>query len=60
MIELPNNHFVKSWVYVDGAPDIKFNPDGSIKMTFDDGREEIIETELTKEGMKFANIKEDN
>lgn len=25
MVDLGNEHFVKSWLYVDGAPDIKFD-----------------------------------
>lgn len=44
MIELDNNHFVKSWLYVDNAPEMKFLDDGRIQITSKDGKEQIIET----------------
>ena len=58
MVDLGNGHFVKSWIYVDGAPDMKFNPNGTIPITFPDGRRETVETTKSKKGIKFANIGE--
>lgn len=58
MVDLGNGHFVKSWIYVDGAPDMKFNPNGTITLTFPDGRRETVETTKSKKGIKFANIGE--
>ncbi len=58
MVDLGNGHFVKSWIYVDGAPDMKFNPNGTITLKFPDGRCETVETAKSKKGIKFANIGE--
>ncbi len=59
LVDLGNGHFVRSWIYVDGAPDMKFNADGTITRKFPDGRVETLETEKSKKGIKFANIRED-
>ena len=48
MVEFPNKHFVKSWLYVDGAPDMKFLPDGRIRITPVDKEEYIVESEFYK------------
>lgn len=58
MVDLGNGHFVKSWIYVDGAPDMKFNSNGTITLTFPDGKRETVETTKSKKGIKFANIGE--
>ena len=61
MVSLPNDHYVKSWLYVDGAPDLKFLPDGRIKIMPEDAPSYIVETSFSKLGKKVANIKgEDN
>ena len=59
LVDLGNGHFVRSWIYVDGAPEMKFNADGTITRKFHDGRVEPLETEKSKKGIKFANIRED-
>ena len=59
LVDLGNGHFVRSWIYVDGAPEMKFNADGTITRKFPDGRVETLETEKSKKGIKFANIRED-
>ena len=59
LVDLGNGHFVRSWIYVDGAPDMKFNADGTITRKFPDGRVETLETEKSKKGIRFANIRED-
>lgn len=59
MVELENEHFVKSWIYVDGAPDLKFLPDGRLKITPVDGESYIVNTDYSKKGKKIANIKEE-
>lgn len=59
LVDLGNGHFVRSWIYVDGAPDMKFNSDGTITRKFPDGRVETLETEKSKKGIRFANIRED-
>ncbi|MGP1494230.1 MAG: ABC transporter ATP-binding protein [Streptobacillus sp.] len=59
LVDLGNGHFVRSWIYVDGAPDMKFNANGTITRKFPDGRVETLETEKSKKGIKFANIRED-
>ena len=58
MVEVGNGPFVKSWILVYGAPDMKFNPNGTITLTFPDGRRETVETTKSKKGIKFANIGE--
>lgn len=59
LIELPNNHFVKSWHYVDGAPYIKFLPDGKIKFIPKTGQAYTVETVFSKLNKKMANINEE-
>lgn len=54
MIELENDHFVKSWMYVDGAPDIKFHRDGTIDYKYKDGTITKIKTNFTD-----INVRED-
>ncbi len=49
MIELPNDHFVKSWHYVDGAPEIKYHSNGEITYTFEDGTTTRVKTKYVKE-----------
>lgn len=43
-IKINEHHFVKSWLYVDGAPDIKYLKDGSIKIIPVDGEPYIVNT----------------
>ncbi|AVL43021.1 ABC transporter ATP-binding protein [Streptobacillus moniliformis] len=58
LVDLGDGHYVKSWIYVDGAPDMKFNPDGTIRIKPVDGRAYIVDTTKSKSGLKFANIVE--
>ena len=59
LIELPNEHFVRSWHYVDGAPYMKFLPDGKIKFIPKVGKPYIVETAFSKLGTRVANIQEE-
>lgn len=57
MVSLPNNHYVKSWLYVDGAPDLKFLEDGRIKIMPYDEKEYIVETNYYKKLEKEKKFK---
>lgn len=56
LVDLGDGHYVKSWLYVDGAPKMKFNPDGRIKIKESNGNVYYVDTEKSKSGMQFANI----
>ena len=43
MVEVDEGHFVKSWLYVDNAPEMKFLDNGKIKITRADGKVEMFE-----------------
>lgn len=58
LVDLGDGHFVKSWLYVKGAPDMKFNPDGTLTITPVGSYPYTIKTDKAKQGIKYSNIKE--
>lgn len=53
IIDLGNGHLVKSWLYVDGAPDMRFNADGTMTIREKDGHEYTVETDKSRQGLSF-------
>lgn len=54
IIDLGNGHIVKSWLYVDGAPDMHFNEDGTITIHEKNGNTYTVETEKARQGQIFS------
>lgn len=56
-VDLGDGHFVKSWLYVDDAPKMKFNADGSITIKPKDGKK--YKVNVHESSRKIANITAD-
>lgn len=54
LVEVTKKHFVRCWHYTDGAPEMKFLPDGNILMKPKVGDPYIIKTSFSN--LKIANI----